>query len=330
MTVSETQSLTTKSFGPGLKMAVKIAITIFIFAIIASMIDPQALLDVARRSNLWLLLMVPLFGVPMIVLDSLRWTQVMKGLGRPLPLIVACRYSLVGLFFSNLAPGFLGFDGFRAVQMKRLNVPLDQALQSITFDRLSAFASLLLTILILSPYTLTRIGDPVFLGLSISVVLLGLGAFAGLVVIHMCRSWIGRWLPHTLVTRATQQMTLFVRLFSRPKITTSILISGMAVHVMRASLVFVIAVALSIEMTWLDAVAIVPIALLLSMVPISFGDWGVREAVFVVALANVGMTAEEALATSICFGVYRLITGAAGGLAFLAMKRDHFAVQAAQ
>jgi len=329
MSVSDAKSKASKYFGRGLKTAVKIGITVAIFVIIASMVDGEALMSIVRQANLGLLLFVPLMGLPLVVLDSVRWTQVMKGLGRPLSLLVACRYSLVGLFFSNLAPGFIGFDGFRAVQMRRLNVPLPKAVQSVTFDRLSAFASLLVIILIFAPYTLTRIDNPAFLVVGSTVVALGAGFYFALILLHFGRDWVTRWLPHALVSRAAEQLTTFVRLFAKPKIAVPILLSGIAVHVYRASVVFVIAAALSIEMTLMDSIALVPMALLIAMVPISFGDWGVREAVFVVALANIGLTPEEALATSICFGLYRLCTGAMGGLAFLAMKKSHFALQPA-
>lgn len=329
MTLSDTERMSKKTFGRGLKIAVKIAITIAIFAIIASMVDAEAFMAVLRQSNPGFLMLVPLMGLPLVVLDSLRWTRVMKGLGRPLSLLVACRYSLVGLFFSNLAPGFLGFDGFRAVQMRRLNVPLPKAVQSVTFDRLSAFASLLVIILAFSPYTLTRIDNPAFLIVCVAVVAMGAGFFLVLVLLHFGRDWVKRWLPHALVGRAADQLTAFVQLFAKPQIAAPILLSGVAVHAYRSGVVFVIAMALSIDMTLLDSIALVPLALLIAMVPISFGDWGVREAVFVVALANIGLTPEEALATSICFGLYRLTTGAIGGLAFLVMKKNHFALQTA-
>ena len=313
----------------GLKTIVKLAITITIFAVIASMVDLDALIEIGRRANIPLLLMVPLLGIPLIALDSLRWTYVMAGLGQHLSLTIACRYSLVGLFFSNLAPGFLGFDGFRAIQMKRLNVPLEQALQSVLFDRLSAFASLMMMILVLSPYTFTLIDNVAFLGASAIVITGGVAAFLCAILIHVFRDRLDMLFSHKAFKHLTAQVAAFVSLFTKPSIALPILASGLAVHLARSGLVFAIALALSIDVSLLNCIALIPLALLMAMIPISFGDWGVREAVFVFALANIGFTAEEALATSICYGLYRLIVGGLGGLAFLAFKREHFALNTA-
>ena len=181
-----------------------------------------------------------------------------------------------------------------------------------------------MTILLVLPYTLSIIPDGAFHTVAIGVAVAGPAACLFLFIIGVCREWIIQRTKRNLIQQIVIQASDFLRIFSQPQIALSILASGIGVHLTRATIVFVIAMALTINVSIIDCIAIIPISLLIAMIPVSFGDWGVREAVFVFTLGNIGFSLEEALATSICFGLFRLTVGAIGGLAWLAMKREHF------
>lgn len=309
-----------------LKIGLKITITVAILTVIFVNVEYERFLAILQQSNVALLVCIPLLAAPMIILDSLRWRQVMQGLGYHMSLLHASRYMLVGWFFANLLPGFIGFDGFRIIQMIRLNVAKGVAVQSVIFDRLSAFVSLMVTILIVLPYTLNIIPDNTFRIVVMVVAGAGLATCFVLVLLGVFSEQVTRTIKLSLIQKLTCQASEFVVVFSQARIALSILTSGIGVHLTRACIVFVIALALSIDVSIIECIAIIPIALLIAMIPISFGDWGVREVIFVVALGNIGFSLEEALATSICFGLFRLIVGAIGGLAWLGMKREGFAL----
>jgi len=215
---------------------------------------------------------------------------------------------------------------FATREFSQLNVPTGFAIQSIAFDRLSAFVSLIVTIFLVLPYTLSTIPDGAFRTVVVGVAAAGMAACLFLFLLGMCHEWVTQRIKLKLIQQITNQASGFIAIFSHAKIALSILASGICVHLTRATIIFVIATALSISVSIINCIAIIPIALLIAMVPISFGDWGVREAVFVFSLASIGFSLEEALATSICFGLFRLTVGAIGGLAWLAMKQKHFAL----
>jgi uncharacterized membrane protein YbhN (UPF0104 family) len=76
---------------------------------------------------------------------------------------------------------------------------------------------------------------------------------------------------------------------------------------------------------------IVPPVILIQLLPISLGGWGVREAVLVVALASFGVPAEAALATSVLLGLCFIVISLPGGLIWFAdgasggrvLRREH-------
>ena len=78
-----------------------------------------------------------------------------------------------------------------------------------------------------------------------------------------------------------------------------------------------LAYSIGIDLHVYDAFAFVPAALLIAMVPISLGGWGVREVVFISALGLVGITAAEALGLSVLFGLTVLLTGLIGGVIWM-------------
>ena len=54
--------------------------------------------------------------------------------------------------------------------------------------------------------------------------------------------------------------------------------------------VWVLALSLDIDVTWIDCLVLIPLVLLITTVPISLGGIGVREGTFVVLLAPLGIS----------------------------------------
>jgi hypothetical protein len=57
--------------------------------------------------------------------------------------------------------------------------------------------------------------------------------------------------------------------------------------------------------------------MLVSMIPISFAGWGVREGAMIMGLGGLGISEPNALAVSIAFGLLQLIVGLPGGALWL-------------
>ena len=72
--------------------------------------------------------------------------------------------------------------------------------------------------------------------------------------------------------------------------------------------------------------ALTPAALLIAMVPVSVGGWGVREVTLIYVLGTAGVDATAALSLSMAFGLLRIFVGAFGGLAWVVMNETHFRV----
>jgi uncharacterized membrane protein YbhN (UPF0104 family) len=66
---------------------------------------------------------------------------------------------------------------------------------------------------------------------------------------------------------------------------------------------------------------VAPTVLLISMLPISIGGWGVREGAMVVALHGLGIPSEKALLSSILFGLCTVTATLPGAIFWISTRK---------
>ena len=108
----------------------------------------------------------------------------------------------------------------------------------------------------------------------------------------------------------------------------SVWLAALLQHFLRVGSLACLAAGLGLGIPFMILFAVTPAALLMAMLPISLGGWGIRELTFVYFLGAAGVGAEAGLSLSIAFGLLRAVVGAMGGLTWLAMNDDHFRVDA--
>ena len=80
---------------------------------------------------------------------------------------------------------------------------------------------------------------------------------------------------------------------------------------------YILAMALSIEISPLNFFAVFPLIILVSIAPISLNGWGVREAAMIGFLSYFSVPAEQAFALSIAFGLTALVSRLPGAIVFI-------------
>ncbi len=300
--------------------------TVFIFWLIAQEVDLAATIPIFDRASLPALLACLLLAVPFLMLDGMRWQSVIGAMGHHIKIRTASLYMLVGMFFINLAPSFIGFDAFRATQMRRYGVPTDIAISSVVIDRLCSFATLPFIIALGIPHALALALGSADQSLLLFILIFSIAGLSGALLFGKVHSYFPAWLvlqPFGPIARLSNKLWAVLTISSQ---RAKILLASTLVHVMRIVIVFSLAKTLGIGLSFIDCFALVPISLLVAMIPISLASWGVREAAFIFVLGFSGVAAEDALALSLLFGAFRLTIGAIGGLAWLISNREMYAV----
>ena len=91
-------------------------------------------------------------------------------------------------------------------------------------------------------------------------------------------------------------------------------------HLLNVLVFWVLGQSLGLTVAFDQWFIVVPTVLLISMLPISIGGWGVREGAMVLALRGFGIPTEEALLPSILFGLCA-VTATLPGATFWILAR---------
>lgn len=261
-----------------------------------------------------------------IATDALLLWGVLRTFRRSLPFAAALLYSLVGWFFSNVAPSTVGGDVFRGVQLSRVGVPVGQSIRLIILMRILSFTTLVAVMMAGFPIALglsADLGQSVLLGSILAGGLLGVGILFLLANRFVEIRGLERFpILGKLQTLAGDFRILLVP--SRP--VASMWFAALSQHVIRIGVLAALAEGLRLDIPILTLFAFVPSALLVAMLPISLGGWGVRELTFVYFLGTAGVSSEAALSLSIVFGLLRLVVGALGGVTWVLVHEDRFQV----
>lgn len=299
------------------KALVAAALIAFLF----SKMNLDEVAGLADKKGAAFLILAILLGVPLAMLDSLNLSLVLRVLGYRLALRPALAYTMVGAFFSNLAPSTLGGDVFRAVQMNRVGVPLEQSVRLVVVARAIALSALFLVILFGLPFMLTSsLGDSRLVTLAclmMSAVTLLVGLTADRI------AWIR---GSDLINRVTKISHDLRQVLFGSKFSLAVIVSAVLVHLTRVLIVCTIALALDAHLPLAGLFVVVPIALLVAMIPVSFASWGIREVSFIYFLGQLGSSFGVALSISVLFGLHRALFGVIGGLVWIGARREAFGI----
>lgn len=246
------------------------------------------------------------------VLAAVRWRAIMGKLIR-WNWVATTRVVMVGQFFNQILPSTIGGDVIRGWYAHRAGLAIREAVVTVILDRVIGLQVLAVLVVAMSGALRDRILDPTvgFLLLaSGSAILIATVIIAALDAVLRNRD---ARIIRLLVEMASQLRTLMMS----PRRYLYILAVSAAIHGITIISIFLLADALSLRVSLLDMALIVPPVMVLSMLPISLGGWGVREGAMVIGLSQVGVPGSESLILSLLFGLVITAAGMVGGLVWL-------------
>jgi uncharacterized membrane protein YbhN (UPF0104 family) len=245
---------------------------------------------------------------------GVRWQRVASAVARPIGVWQAWFASLVGAALDQVLVAMSG-DAYRAWWLRRGARSVTHAVSAVILDRVVGVLGVAMLVLLFITRFATLEGAPRLVWLPVA---LAVGAFACCALLLAAdRLPLGvsrnRWLARLAVLAKSARIV-----FRSPG--TLLLSLGCAVlaHVAACAAVTMLARALHIELSLVAALTVVPTVILISMVPISVGGWGVREGAMVLALGIAGVRAGDAFLLSVAYGLSMMGIAIAGGLTWLA------------
>ncbi len=252
-----------------------------------------------------------------LVIGTFRWRAVLDAIGAPLSLPRAVTFFFIGAFFNQTLPSSVGGDAVRIYKAYRSGLTLGGAVNGVMLERVAAVIALVALVAATQPFFLPRVGEDTARWIVPAVALGVAGTVAGMVVLLVLdrlpvslRGWrLGRWLAR-LGADARQ-------VFLAPRAAGTVLGWGVAGHVNLTLGVYVLALGLKLEVTWVDCIALFLPVLLVTTLPISIAGWGVREGAMVAMFALAGVPTDGALVLSILFGLLTALISLPGGVLWM-------------
>lgn len=313
---------------PAVKLLVKCLVTALLLFVAFRSVDVVALSNLFSRLRAsWAAAAFALTAL-IIVADATLLERVVRAFERRMPLRTALLYSFVGWFFSNVAPSTVGGDIFRGIQLSRVGMSPGAAARLVVATRVLSFTTLVFIMFTGFPIALKWLSSARDVLVLSSILVAAAGAIcASFVVAHVAARIHGieRWALFRKLDRIAGDFRML--LVPSPPIAIAWL-AALVQHLLRVATLACLAAGLGLAIPFAVLFAFTPAALLMAMLPISLGGWGVRELTFVYFLGAAGIGAEAALSLSIAFGLLRVIVGAMGGITWVMLNDHHFRVDA--
>ena len=289
------------------------------------LLDPRRILAALREEPLWVGLAVVLHGL-LFALLGVRWWLVANRGGIALRMETSQRLTFVSHFFSTCLPGNGAGDLVKGVILSRTGLRFSDVLGTMAFDRVSGMAglflnwSLCLGALIWVEPSVRPLLLPVLPVALLAVTLLVGSLVATAPLAGIARS-LGRRLPDRkvltgLVAAAIGTLERMERCARDRRTVAGSLGISMAIQALFVVLALCAARSLSLELGFLEAGAVLPLAALANALPLSPGGLGVGESVASVALARLGHPPQAGAELMIVVRVAVVVWAIVGGLVY--------------
>ena len=221
---------------------------------------------------------------------------------------------LISAFFAQTPLSAVGGDAVKIWVLYKHNVKTGDAAISVALDRALGALALLLIIVVALPPLWQMIQSPSLRLGFIAVLVLGVFLGAALMLLTLIPEVFRRFRIIAWVQRLAHQ---FVRILSSPSMSFSLFGLSLATQSFSLLMILFIAHAIGVPASSWDILILAPFPLLASTLPISFGGWGPREGVMIVALGIVGVPPSQGLAVSVSYGIALMVGSLPGGLVWL-------------
>ncbi|HEX8168890.1 MAG TPA: lysylphosphatidylglycerol synthase transmembrane domain-containing protein [Beijerinckiaceae bacterium] len=300
--------------------ALKLAATAAALVLVVRLVDPTVMMQRARNTDPWLFALALALMLVQIPLVGVRWRLIVRAMSDgpaavPGPMKFQ-QITWIAQFFGQVLP-FVAGDGLRVLLLREAGASLRIAFKSTLLDRGLAALALFAIALPAALFSRVLAAAGAFLP---PVVLFIAAGLLGAVIMLACADPIhrlgARWRVLGVVTETIRDLRdiLSSRIYAPRVIGLCFAVHGISIVAF-----WLLARGQDLPFGLADAVAIVPLVLLVSMIPIAIGGWGLREGFVVALLGASGIGADGALLLSLSFGTVVLIA-ALPGIVVLALS----------
>ena len=284
---------------------IQIALTVVLLVALARLLDPAKLRQLLQAANpVWLTVGFLILTAQQII-SAERWRLVAVALSAP-------QYRMwFYLFWQGLSmlcamvlPSIIGADLVRTYALSG-RTPIGTVVRIVLIDRalgLLALATLVIVSVLVLPGFFSA--QPLLL-LSVAIAVCGPATYLALT----------RLVPRLRGTQrlvlAARELGLDLRRTVEGKGSARVILISLSLHLLSVFAFLALGNAIGMpEVDFVHYLAIVSCALLVTIIPISIGGWGIRESALVIGFGLVSVEPERAFTLSATFGLLVMLSSA--------------------
>ena len=285
--------------------AIQIALTVVLLVALARVLDPAKLRQLLQAANpVWLTVGFIILTAQQII-SAERWRLVVVALSAP-------QYRMwFYLFWQGLSmlcamvlPSIIGADLVRTYALSGCT-PIGTVVRIVLIDRalgLLALATLVIVSVLVLPGFFSA--QPLLL-LSVAIAVCGPATY--LVLTRL----VPRLRGTQRLVLAARELGLDLKRTVEGKGSTRVILISLSLHLLSVFAFLALGNAIGMpEVDFVHYLAIVSCALLVTIIPISIGGWGIRESALVIGFGLVSVEPERAFTLSATFGLLVMLSSA--------------------
>ena len=278
-------------------VAVKLALSIALFAYVVAKVSPGNVWAVVRRANPAYLGEAAALFIFSNLVGSWLWARLLRAQGVTIPYHKAAAYYFVGLFFNNFLPSNIGGDIARISDASKYATNVSSVFSATLMDRLLGVLAISFLAVIASFASLDRFHLYAIYGGVVLIFLTALALFLSIFHRGVLKAfeWPFRVLGLRKVEAAIRRLLDDLHGFRNERAalraaflaTTIVQISRIYVH-------YLVGLSLGVRLEAGYYFLFVPVLAALVSLPISMNGLGIREGASVVLFQMAGLTREQA------------------------------------
>jgi uncharacterized protein (TIRG00374 family) len=253
-------------------------------------------------------------------LSCLRWQIILKSNDHLVPMRTLLSSYFGGMFLNTFLPGTLGGDIYRVYRVARKTQDMELAFVSVFLERVTGLFALLALALLSIPLAFRLVGrwDIILLVIICTAMLSGV---VFLIASPRLLIWAEPWLEKLriggLAKRAAKLQILLIKFARHRNALAWSMGLSLVFQLLTVFYYYMIAQHLKIPISYFNLLVFSAIVTAITLLPISLGGLGVKEALLAYLFNRVGLTIEQAISLSLTVTALAWLLSLPGGLVLL-------------
>ncbi|MCA9365078.1 MAG: flippase-like domain-containing protein [Candidatus Moranbacteria bacterium] len=280
-------------------LLLKSVVALLLVTLLVWLIDWTAVWSQVVDVNVYYLTLYTILYITGLVISAVKWQILASVHGFVYPFQKYFGWYLTGTFLNNFLPGFVGGDTYRSYRLGAGDKRYSQSSATVTFDRISGLIAILVLVIVCGflAVALSTVEPWLILAYTFVATTILLALFFWRISLVSLRAIVKRFLPQTFVVFLDDVVHYANRNIVVRTLSWSFLFAVVGLAVTNYTLFLSVGITLNI----IDFLSIIFLLSIISSIPISINNIGVKEWGYVVMFGALGV-AQPAAVTVVLIG----------------------------